>query len=89
VLSEGLVDAHVALVIHEPEGDFGDAGGPFFDLDAVELIDVDAREAVDFVEGHVLLALVDLFEEIEFEETELAVGDDEEVAAAACGIEEL
>jgi len=48
-----------------------------------------AREAVDFVEGHVLLALVDLFEEIEFEETELAVGDDEEVAAAACGIEEL
>ena len=50
-LREGLMDTHVRLVIHKPEGDFSDAGGPLFDLDAVELVDVELGETADLVEG--------------------------------------
>jgi hypothetical protein len=88
-LGEGFEDAKVGLVVHEPEGDLGDAGGPLFDLDAVELVDVDLGEAVDLIKGEGLLAAVLSAENFEFECSEFTVGDDEEVAATAGGIEEL
>jgi hypothetical protein len=82
-LGEGFEDAEVGLVVHEPEGDLCDAGGPLFNLDAVELVDIDLGEAVDLDGGEGLLGGVLGFEDVELEQAELAVGDDEEVAAAA------
>ena len=47
VLAEGFGKANVHLVIHQPHGHFGDAGGPFADLDAVEGVHIHQREALD------------------------------------------
>jgi SAM-dependent methyltransferase len=82
----------VHLVVGQPEGDLGDAGGEFLDLDAVHLVDVDEGEVVDVLEGHLalnelLVVAVEFLEDVEFEAADFAVGDDEEVAAAAGGIE--
>ncbi len=91
-LAEGLGEFEVGLVVAEPEGDLGDAGGEFLDFDAVHLVDVDEGEAVDVVEAHfeldALAPGVEFGEDVEFEAAEFAVGDDEEVAAAAGGVEE-
>ncbi|OQC59302.1 MAG: hypothetical protein BWX54_00677 [Verrucomicrobia bacterium ADurb.Bin018] len=73
-------------VVHEPHGDFGDAGGPFVNFDAVELVDVHAGEV-----GNVHDALgiaVEGGEDVVFDGADFAVGNDEEVAAAAGGVEE-
>lgn len=88
MVAEGLGGDLIHLVVKEPEGDFGDAGGPFVDFDAVHLVDVDAEEFGDVEEALVFVG-VERFEEIEFEKAEFAVGDDEEVAAAAGGVEEF
>ena len=55
-LAEGLGERDVGLVVGQPEGDLGDAGGEFLDLDAVELVDVDLGELVHVVERHFVLA---------------------------------
>ena len=73
-------------MVHHPQRGFGDAGGELFDLDAVELVDVDARQG-----GGVQLALafgVKLQQEVKFQRPKLAVGDDKEVAATAGRVEE-
>ncbi len=73
--------AQVHLVIHQPQGDLRNLGGKLFNLDAVELIDVDAYELV-----HVHAELAGGIagaQHFEFEQAQLAVADDEEVSAAA------
>ena len=61
----------------------GDLRGEGLDLDAGERVDGDAQEQGDVENlGRVVLAK-------RAEEPDLAVGDDEEVAAAAGGIEEV
>ena len=89
-LSEGLGEFEVALVVGEPEPDLGDAGRPFTDLDAVELIDIDLRQVADIeINLHLVLAIPrDSGERLVFHPPHLAVGEDEEVAASARGIEE-
>ena len=64
---EAEFDVH--LVVGEPKGGFGDAGGPFADFDAVELVDVDAcgvafRAEVEFFA--VLFEVVELIENAVF-----------------------
>ena len=86
VAAEGVRGELVHLVVEEPERDFGDAGGPFFNFNAVHLIDVDAKEGGDVEEG--IEFRVEGFENIEFEGAEFTIGDDEEIAAAASGVEE-
>ena len=57
-LAERLGERDVGLVVGQPEGDLGDAGREFLDLDAVELVHVDLGELVHVVERHfVLLAM--------------------------------
>ena len=83
-LEEEFAGLRVHLVIHEPEGDLGDAHGPFADLDAVELIDIDGGEPG--------LAAADgeqFAEHLGLQRAQFAVGEDEEIAAAAGGVEEL
>ena len=73
-------------VIHHPQRGFCDAGRELADLDAVELVHVD--------DGQTLPKLVeqatgiDFLQYLDFQGAELAVGDDEEVAATAGGVEE-
>jgi len=89
VLAKLLAHAQVHLVVHQPQRDLGDLRGEFFDLDAVELIDVHADEAV-----HVDAALAALAlqfgggaQHVQFEQTQLAVADDQKVATAAGRVE--
>ena len=44
VLPEAVGHLHVAEVIHEPQGDLGDLGWEWLDLDSVELRDADLAE---------------------------------------------
>ncbi|OQA29814.1 MAG: hypothetical protein BWY57_03196 [Betaproteobacteria bacterium ADurb.Bin341] len=87
ILAERLGKAHVHLVVHEPHRHFGDAGGPLLDLDAGEGVHVHLRQRLD------VQLLLHLFpeqrlEDFDLKQAQLAVGDDEEVAAAARRIEE-
>ena len=86
-MAKFVADEHVHLVVDEPHGDFGDACGEFFVFDAVELVDVEPKDVSDV--GDALTGFVKLAEDFEFEEAQLAVGDDEEIAASASGIEEF
>ena len=43
-LAEGFGHFQVHLVVHQPEGDFGDARRPFANLNAVKLVHVHLRE---------------------------------------------
>ena len=86
-MAEGQAEAVVHDVVHHPHRDFGNARREFADLDAVELVDIDLRESGD-VEDALLLARIKLAQDIDFELAQFAIGDDEEVAAAAGGIEE-
>lgn len=90
-MSEGFAGEGVHLMVYEPHGDFGDSCGPFFDFDAVHLVYIDFEEVVE-IEKWLDLAAFDgvvFFEYFYFEESEFSVGDDEEVAAAAGGVEEF
>jgi len=73
-------------VVHQPQRRLGDAGGPLLDLNAEHLVHVHAREQRDV--GHGLPAIAHRIEDFKFEQAQLAVGDDQEVAAAAGGVEE-
>ena len=80
-----LAHAQVHLVVHQPQRDLGDLGGEFLYFYAVELIDIQSDELVHV---QVLLAtLVAGAQHFQFEQAQLAVADDEEVAAAAGGVE--
>ncbi len=35
------MDAHIALMVHQPERYFRNARGPFFDLDTVKLVHIE------------------------------------------------
>jgi hypothetical protein len=65
----------------------GDLSGEFFDFYAIELVDVDEDDGTD---GELTLVRVleYLAEHVEFEQPHFAVCDDEEVSAAAGGIED-
>ena len=86
-LAEALADFEVAEVVHQPQRDLGDLGRERLDLDSVELRDVDLAELGD-VEVERRVVLVQLVEDIELQHAQLAVGDEEEVAASAGGVEE-
>lgn len=93
-LAKGLGVEEVGLVVGEPEGDFGDFAGEFFDFDAVHLVDVDFGEGEDFFLAEFGLdfsefVAVEVEEDFEFELAKFAIGDDEEIAAAASGIEDV
>ncbi len=74
-------------MIHEPERDFSNTGRPFTDLDAVELIHVHLRDAVDFVEGQFPLSTEKQHQGFKFKLTQFAISNDKEISAAASGIE--
>ena len=57
-------------------------------LDAVKLVNVHLREPGDFVQGHFGLFAGNLLEGFEFKLAQFAVGNDEEIAAAASRVEE-
>ena len=82
-LEEEFAGLGVHLVVHQPEGDFGDAHRPFANLDAVELIDIDGGKNGLVANGKKLAEGGGL------EGAEFAVGEDEEVAATTGGIEKL
>ena len=73
-------------MVGEPHGDFGDLGGVFVDFDAVELADVGLQHGGDVEQ---LACGKQFADDVVFQPPQFAVGDDEEVAAAAGGVEEL
>ena len=76
--------AAVHLVVGEPHGDGGDFAGGGVDFDTVELVHVAL--------GGGLLRACGVFEFaqcLHFQKAHFAVGDDEEVAAAAGGVEDV
>ena len=98
-LTEFQAQPVVHDVVHHPQRGFRDADGELADLDPVELIDVDDREVrhVDHQltrpgrpgrTGRTVHRRAKLAEHLDFEQAEFPVGDDEEIAAAAGGIEE-
>ena len=87
VLAEFERRLAVAEVVHEPERDAGDLRGEGLDFDAGELVDGDAQEQGD-VEHLRGVVLAERAEEPQLEAAQLAVGDDEEVATAAGGIQD-
>ena len=87
VLSEAVGDLQVAEVVHEPERDLGDFRRKRLELDAEELRDVHLAERGD-VQHQARVVAVDLLQDVRLEAAELAVGDEEEVAAAAGRVEE-
>ena len=73
-------------MVHHPQGDFGDSGWKLAQLDAVELIHVDLAH-FGHIERQLLVPAKD-FQEFDFEKPELTVGNNQEVSAATCRIEE-
>ena len=83
--AEGLREPHVHLVVHQPHRHFRDPRGPLADLDAVEGVHVDQRKRLDV---QLPLPAVQRLEHLDFQQAKLAVGDDQEIAAAAGRVEE-
>jgi hypothetical protein len=89
VLAELLAHAQVHLVVHQPQRHLGDLGGEFLDLDAVELVHVQADELVHV---HTLLAgraaeHVAGAQHVQLQLAQLAVADHQEISAAAGRVE--
>ncbi len=78
-------------MVDEVHRGFGDAGGELLDFDAVELADMYAGLPGDLKPQLACVSLPrsDPPEQLELESSELAVGDDQKVAAAAGRVEEL
>ena len=76
-------------MIDEEHGGFGDLGRPPVDLDAVELTDGEFGFQRG-VQGHAGLSLTatDLFDDLGFDPSQVAVGDHEEVPAPAGRVDE-
>src|SRR5487761_222879 len=85
-LAEGFREPDVHLVVHEPHGNFGDSRGPFANLDSVEGVHVHEGELRN-IELR-LIARKEQLEDFDFQEAQLAIGDNEKVAAATGGIKE-
>ena len=86
IAAERLGQRQVHQVVHHPHCGFGNAGGKFGNLDPVELIDIDAGQG-----GGIKAALaggVQLPQKVKLQHPQLAVGDDQEIAAATGGIKE-
>ena len=74
-------------MVHQPHGGLGDLGGEFFQLDAVELINIAQNFA--FNVQKLRFVLVQNAQNIQFKLAQFAIGDDQKVAAAAGGIKEF
>src|SRR6056297_58631 len=85
-LAEFQRQAVVHDVVHHPQRRFGDAGGKLLVFDAVELVDVD--HAQDRGVQFALSLGVQLAQHLHLQQAQFAVGDDQEITAAAGGIEE-
>ena len=88
ILAELFADAQVHLVVHQPQRDLGDLGGELLDLDAVKLIDIDAQQRMHI---HTQLPAGVGFlgagtQNGQFQLAQLAVADDQKIAAAARGV---
>lgn len=74
-------------MVHHPHGRLGDAGGELVDLDAVELIDIDLGKGsglqVQLARG------IERLQHRDLEQAQFAIGDDQEVAAAAGRVEQV
>jgi hypothetical protein len=83
-LTEDFTGLQVHLVIHQPKRDLGNSDGPFEKFDTVELIDINDRKEL-------LAAGVnrELANDVDLQKAQLAISKDEEIATAACRIEEL
>jgi len=77
----------VHLVVGHPEGDLRNLDWELFNLDAVKLIDINEDDGAD---GELTFQRVFEYfaQDIEFEQAQLAVGDDEEVATTAGWVED-
>ena len=75
------------MMVGQPQRDFGDSRREFLNLDAVELVDVELGQPVHVVERHFVLLAVKLQQDFEFQLAQFAVGENEEIAATAGGIE--
>ena len=87
ILPEAVGDLHVAEMIHEPQRDLGDFGGERLYFYSVELRDIDLAQ-LRHIEELSGVVPVEFLQHIHFEAAQLAVGDEEEVAASASGVEE-
>ena len=84
-----FADPQVHLVVHQPQGHLRNLRGELFNFDTVELVHVDADQAVHV---HALLAgvaaeLMAGAQHLQLQQTQFAVADDEEISAAAGGVE--
>ena len=81
VQAELFAHAQVHLVVHQPQRHLRNLGRELLDLDAVKLIDVDADQPMNV---HAELPVGNAgAQHLELQQAQLAVADDEEVAAAA------
>ena len=83
-LTENFAGLQIHLVVHQPEGDFGNAHRPFEKFYAVKLIDVHGRK-----ELLPSAANRELADDIDFEKAQFAIREYEKISAAARRIEEL
>ena len=72
-------------MVHHPQRGLGDARWKLANLDAIELINIDYGK--QFGEGRKLAGWVQLTQDLNLELPQLAVRNDEEVAAAARRVE--
>ena len=86
--SEGGVELVVHLMLGEPQREHGHLVGEVEELDAIELVEGDVS-AVAEVHYSVAAALLLQPDDVHLEEAQCLVGDDEEVAAAAGGVEKF
>ena len=77
-------------MVHHPQRGLGYADRELPDLDTVELVHVDTREEsdVEYILGASACSGVNLTDDLDFKQAQLAVGDDEEIAAATGRVEE-
>ncbi len=97
-LAEQPLHLAIRLMMGEMQGSLGDAGRPLLYLDTEEVVQLDSDVGAfsSIIEEHRGLELVvtlscelqlaDTFEHIRIEATQLPVGDDQEVPAAAGGV---
>ena len=84
-LAELQAQAIVHQVIHHPQCDFGNVRRKFSQLNPVELIHIDNRKQLR--QNIELTMGTNLLEHLDFQRPQLAVGNDEKIAAAAGRIE--
>ena len=66
-------------MLSEPHGKLGCLVGEVIDFNAVEMVEADAGNG----------QLIELLQDLHLQPAQLLVGDDEEVAAAACRVEDV